>query len=76
MPKKKKIKTFTKRQHPCWGWCAQKLLGIIDNLKLCEEIPQDAEYDLRSAIGLVYVPAGALQFTCQHGRVYILAEKS
>jgi hypothetical protein len=77
MPKKKKkIKTFTTRRHLCWNWCGQRLLGIVENGKLLGEIPQDAEFDIRSAIGLAYVPAGALQLTCQHGRLYILDQRS
>jgi hypothetical protein len=77
MPKKKsKIRTFTKSQHPCHRWCGGRLAGIVENLKLRGEIPPEFEFDIRSAIGLVYVPAGALEMTCQHGRSYILAPKS
>jgi hypothetical protein len=78
MPKKraKKIRTFSSRQHPCWRWCGQRILGIVENGKLLGEIPQDAEFDVRSAVGPTYVPAGALQLTCQHDRLYVLAEKS
>lgn len=28
-------------RHPCWGWCGQRLLGILENQKLIGEISAD-----------------------------------
>lgn len=76
MPKKKsKTKTLTARRHVCWQWCGERLLGIVENEKVLGQVAADAEFDIRSAIGPVYVPAGAVELRCQHGRTYILAKK-
>jgi hypothetical protein len=74
MSKQKKIRRVTHRtaRHPCWGWCAQRLYGIVDNLKLRGELPAEAEIEVISIIGLMYVPAGTYTATCQHRREYIL----
>jgi hypothetical protein len=73
---KKKIRKLVKREHPCWGWCGQKLFGIAENLKVTGEASADFEVEVCSAIGPMLVPAGALQLTCQHNRLYIMVKKS
>lgn len=72
--KPKKIRRITHRnaRHECWGWCGQQLLGIVDNLKLRGELPPEAEIEVISVIGLMFIPGGTYTAKCRHGRTYIL----
>lgn len=63
------------KQHPCWNWCAGRIEGIVENLRLRGEIDADFDVEIRSARGLTWVPAGALQMTCQHRRTYVVVPK-
>jgi hypothetical protein len=60
-----------KKEHPCAAWCAGTLDGIVANLKLCGELPEDFDVTFKSLRGLMYVPGGSYILKCRHGRDYL-----
>lgn len=71
MPKKK-----DSTRDRCARFCGGKLDGIVENLKLRGELPEDKTFRFKQLRGLVYIPAGAYEIVCplHHNTFLVVGE--
>lgn len=63
-----------RKPHPCAGWCQGQLRGIVENLRLREEVGEDFEVEVWSVRGIRIIPPHTTILTCEHGRAYAVRE--
>lgn len=59
-------------RHSCVEYCAGRLRGMAENLKLRGEIPDDFRVQVRPVRLIARVPAGAFVAKCEHGRKFVV----
>lgn len=59
----------------CQDYCAGRLRGIVENLKLRGEVGEDFHVEIRPVPpGLSWIPRNSYIAKCEHGRQFLMRE--
>jgi hypothetical protein len=63
-----------RKRHSCTQYCEGRLHGIVDNMKLLGEIPEDSKFEFTLLRGLMFIPGNSYILKCEHGREWMVKD--
>jgi hypothetical protein len=58
----------SREKHSCRNYCAGRIMGIVDNLKLRGEIEESSRFEVKALSGWAWIPRDAVLMMCEHDR--------